>query len=77
MVTTLQERWSGDAEIDDTLQLLDLPFGESTAIAAGKLRNGTRHARLSLGDRACLALASERDATALTNDRAWTPSALR
>jgi ribonuclease VapC len=31
----------------------------------------TRRAGLSLGDRACLALALERDEVALTADRAW------
>ncbi|SEN64776.1 PIN domain nuclease, a component of toxin-antitoxin system (PIN domain) [Sphingomonas gellani] len=38
---------------------------------AGLLRETTRNAGLSLGDRACLALAQTRRAVALTTDRAW------
>lgn len=38
---------------------------------AGLLRPPTRPLGLSLGDRACLALARELDATALSTDRAW------
>lgn len=42
------------------------------AFDAGLLLPLTRAAGLSLGDRACLALARRRAATALTADRAWT-----
>ena len=45
----------------------DLPF----ATAVMTLRPLTRHAGLSLGDRACLALAIRERATVLTADRAW------
>ena len=38
---------------------------------AGLLRGATRDAGLSLGDRACLALAATKGAIALTTDRAW------
>jgi ribonuclease VapC len=38
---------------------------------AGLLREATRARGLSLGDRACLALAIHADATALTADRTW------
>lgn len=41
------------------------------ARTAARLRPLTRHVGLSLGDRACLALAIERKATAVTMDRAW------
>lgn len=74
VVTKLQERGLTDAEIDEALQLLNLnvrPFEEASAILAGKLRGPTRHAGLSLGDRACLALTQSLGATALTTDRAW------
>ncbi|MDE8654262.1 type II toxin-antitoxin system VapC family toxin [Novosphingobium album (ex Liu et al. 2023)] len=74
IVSKLQERNFSDAEIDEVLQLLVLDvhsFDEQAAIAAGKLRTATRDAGLSLGDRACLALAAESNATALTTDRAW------
>lgn len=46
-------------------------FDEDTAIVAGKLRAQTIHRGLSLGDRACLALAIRENATAVTADRKW------
>lgn len=46
-------------------------FDFSMALEAGKLRAETRHRGLSLGDRACLALARQNGATVLTADRAW------
>ena len=48
------------------------PFDESLAVAAGLLRRSTRQHGLSLGDRACLALALRERAPVLTADRAWT-----
>ena len=47
------------------------PFTTSHAEAAAALWSQTRHIGLSLGDRACLALAAELGATALTADQAW------
>ena len=41
------------------------------ALGAGHLRPATRSAGLSLGDRACLALASALNLPALTADRGW------
>ena len=46
-------------------------FDRAQAIAAGHLRASTRQKGLSLGDRACLALAIQQKATVLTADRAW------
>jgi ribonuclease VapC len=46
-------------------------FTVDDAIDAGRLRPLTRDAGLSLGDRACLALARRLDACALTADTAW------
>lgn len=46
-------------------------FDEETAILAGQLRAATAHRGLSLGDRACLALAIRENATAVTADRKW------
>ena len=54
-----------------SLDLLTVPFDPADAWAAGLLRRRTRSARLSLGDRACLALALSRGLPALTTDRAW------
>ena len=49
-----------------------LPFTAAHAVAAGLLWTTTRTAGLSLGDRACLAVAaSTPDGVALTSDRAW------
>ena len=47
------------------------PFDRDAAFMAGELRPMTRRAGLSLGDRACLALASRLGVTAVTADRAW------
>jgi PIN domain nuclease of toxin-antitoxin system len=47
------------------------PFTAADAIDTGRLRPLTRDAGLSLGDRACLALARRLDAPALTADTDW------
>lgn len=46
-------------------------FTVDQATQAGLLRSSTRAAGLSLGDRACLALAIDKQAVALTADQAW------
>lgn len=50
-------------------------FDAKQATEAGVLREPTRHLGLSLGDRACLALARAQDAVAVTADRVWMPLA--
>ena len=47
------------------------PFTTADAIDAARLRPLTRNAGLSLGDRACLALARRLGTPALTADTAW------
>lgn len=47
------------------------PLTEAQAWRSAELRSVTRSAGLSLGDRACLALAAELGALALTADRSW------
>lgn len=47
------------------------PFTPDHAVTAAQLRPRTSAAGLSLADRACLALALELAAPALTADRAW------
>ncbi len=47
------------------------PMTEAQAQRSAELRPTTRTAGLSLGDRACLALAVELGAAALTADRGW------
>jgi PIN domain nuclease of toxin-antitoxin system len=49
-----------------------LPFSDVQAIEAGSLIALTQSVGLSLGDRACLALAIDRKATVYTTDRIWT-----
>jgi ribonuclease VapC len=46
-------------------------FTEGQARIAAELRSVTRPFGLSLGDRACLALAIDRKATVYTTDRIW------
>lgn len=60
--------------IRDTLDSLDVnvqPFEKDLACVVGELRPATKALGLSLGDRACLALAQELQVPALTADRAW------
>lgn len=47
------------------------PFDESLAIVTGLMRAVTRDAGLSLGDRACLALAIREQTKVITADRMW------
>lgn len=53
------------------LGLAVVSFSEEAAVAAGLLRPRTRSVGLSLGDRACLALAHELKLPAYTTDQAW------
>lgn len=55
----------------ETLQLTIQPFDYGQALMTAQLRSVTRAAGLSLGDRACLALAKTRQTEALTSDRIW------
>jgi PIN domain nuclease of toxin-antitoxin system len=79
VIAKLNERGVPDPDIDICLAELGLdvvPFDEDLAHRAGQLRVATRMAGLSLGDRACLALAASLDAVALTTDRAWSDLAI-
>jgi PIN domain nuclease of toxin-antitoxin system len=51
------------------LEFID--FDSDQAFMVGQLKSDTQKAGLSLGDRACLALALKLDTPALTADRAW------
>ena len=61
----------------DTVLLESVPFDTDLAYETGLLRPQTRHAGLSLGDRACLALARRLGLPAVTTDRAWARLSLR
>ena len=74
VVTKLRERGLSAEEVEEVLGGLNLdvrPFTALQAYATGHLRQATRSQGLSLGDRACLALAVELGAPALTADQAW------
>lgn len=63
-----------DLEIEDILEgyALDVvAFDSVLAYASAKLYQSTRAAGLSLGDRACLALALQARLPVLTTDRVW------
>jgi PIN domain nuclease of toxin-antitoxin system len=75
VVGKLVEMGIGEATIDglvNKLQLKVIPFDRPQARLAGSLRSTTRKLGLSLGERACLALAATEGATALTCERIWT-----
>ena len=74
VVTKLRERGLNAEEVEEVLGGLHLdvrPFTPAQAYATGHLRPATRALGLSLGDRACLALAAELGVPALTADQAW------
>ena len=63
-----------DEKIDAILTGVSMPvvnFTELHAREAGRLRPVTRSSGLSLGDRACLALARSFEVPAVTADRQW------
>lgn len=75
VIAKLIDRGSPADQILDVMAQLDIevvPVDREQAVAGGLLRAETRLAGLSLGDRACLALAMTKKATAVTTDRAWT-----
>ena len=79
VVAKLADRGFPENEIRETLGHLSLnvtDFDPGSAFAAGLLRPTTRAAGLSLGDRACLALAGASSRTALTADRSWAALAM-
>ncbi|BAU12267.1 PilT protein-like protein [Leptolyngbya sp. NIES-3755] len=75
VVAKLADEGRDESEIRAYLDLLGLEiveFDTELAYRTGFLRPLTRSLGLSLGDRACLALASFLAVPALTCDRAWT-----
>ena len=58
-------------ELLDEIPIEIAAFDLEQGVTAGFLRPRTRSAGLSLGDRACLALAQARGLRVLTADRAW------
>lgn len=74
VVTKLSEIGMPEAlihEVLDSLGLEIVDFDFEQAYQVGLLRPLTHHVGLSLGDRACLALAKQLGLPALTTDRIW------
>lgn len=74
VVGKLRDRGLSMEEVEEVLGGLQLdirPLMAAQAYAMGHLRPATRAFGLSLGDRACLALAAELGVSALTADQAW------
>jgi ribonuclease VapC len=57
-------------EVAEQIESAIIPFDEDQAMTTGLLRASTRARGLSLGDRACIALATARGARIMTADRA-------
>ncbi len=75
VATKLVDKGMSPGQVEQTVRELTIeiaPFDRELAIHTGLLRRATARAGLSLGDRACLALAERLRAPALTTDRAWT-----
>lgn len=74
VMTRFVDRGEDPATAKDTFLAFGLdvvPFDLAQSASAAALRPATRSSGLSLGDRACLALAGLRGARAVTADRAW------
>ena len=74
VISKLAELGMPDDEIRFVMEGVPLKlaqFDQESAHAAGLLRRSTKSLGLSLGDRACLALAQSRGAQAVTADRVW------
>jgi ribonuclease VapC len=72
--TKLIDKGLAPAQLARALKELDvqaIDFDLEQATACASLRVSTKHAGLSLGDRACLALTQLVKGTAVTGDSAW------
>ena len=75
VASKLTDRGTSSDEAHEIISGLDLDvhsFEEGDAMESAALRNATRSAGLSLGDRACIALAQSLELPVITMDRAWT-----
>jgi ribonuclease VapC len=74
VVAKLVERGSSPSQAQSALRsiaLTTVDFDSGLAYRTGVLRGETRKHGLSLGDRACLALAEREGVAAMTGDRNW------
>jgi ribonuclease VapC len=70
----LVETGSTDASVEQAMarwSIFEVPFDSKLAVNSGLMYRMTRSAGLSLGDRACLALAALIGCPAVTTDRVW------
>jgi ribonuclease VapC len=75
VVAKLVDHGLPEVDLRAAIEVLDIDvreFDTEAAYAAGELRRIIRSAGLSLGDRACLALALRLSTAAVTADRTWT-----
>jgi ribonuclease VapC len=74
VLTKLIDRGAPEDKIADSIMQLELkvlPYDEEQAVQSAWLRSSTKQYGLSLGDRACIALAQAHKARVLTADRVW------
>lgn len=74
VLTKLLDKGLSEAEATSVIESVEIQvvaFDASQSLDAAWLRLETRTIGLSLGDRACLALARSRKAVALTADQSW------
>jgi PIN domain nuclease of toxin-antitoxin system len=74
VLSNLHDDGPSEAQADAAVSAMDLRvvgFDEPQARAAARLRPLTRHAGLSLGDRACLSLGERLRCPVVTADRVW------
>jgi ribonuclease VapC len=74
VLSKLHDDGLNDAQAQSAVSAMDLhvvPFDGPQARIAARLRSITRHAGLSLGDRACLALGDRLGCPVVTADRVW------
>jgi ribonuclease VapC len=74
VASRLVDQGYDDGQIQRYVSVVNLdtaPLEHQTALRAGLLRRQTRQAGLSIGDRACIALAQSLGLPAVTADRLW------
>ena len=74
IVTRLVREGLSGPDLEEAVRLVSLqiePLTQAQSVQAGLLYSAGRVIGLSLGDRCCLALALEKEATVVTADHAW------
>jgi ribonuclease VapC len=74
VISKLVERGATSERARTALATIDIglvDFDKTLAERTGAMRAATKHLGLSLGDRACIALAERENAVALTSDQRW------